>query len=178
MSFYLGRPIAPSYMSPNVGGRGGVAASQPMSTAEHRSQNKLWRSNSICNLWVRCFNFVNTNTVEDSAQNVWQSLLLDFYISPTVGGAGSSGINLHNYSPFLHSKCLSGRETQETNSCQINKQTQKNYTASKKQRFSLTLFTKIVFFNFICMFCILYRMNCNVKTRELLTQDSSLIPVR
>ena len=61
------------------------------------------------------FKFVNTNTVGDSAQNVRLSFLLDFYISPTVGGAGSSGINLHNYSPFLPFKCLSERETQETN---------------------------------------------------------------
>jgi hypothetical protein len=30
---------------------GGVAGSQPMSTAVHRSPNKLWRSNSIFNLW-------------------------------------------------------------------------------------------------------------------------------
>ncbi len=44
-------PIAPSYMSPNAGGRGGVARSQPMSTAVHRSPNKLWRSNSIFYLW-------------------------------------------------------------------------------------------------------------------------------
>ncbi len=32
-------------------GRGGVAGSQPMSTAVHRSPNKLWISNSIFNLW-------------------------------------------------------------------------------------------------------------------------------
>ncbi len=32
------------------GGMGGVATSQPMSTAEHRSPNKLWRSTSIFNL--------------------------------------------------------------------------------------------------------------------------------
>ncbi len=38
---YLGWPIAPK------GGRKrGVAGSQPMSTAVHRSPNKLWRSNS------------------------------------------------------------------------------------------------------------------------------------
>jgi hypothetical protein len=43
---YLGRPIAPSYISPNAGERG-VAGSQPMSTAVHRSPNKLWISNSI-----------------------------------------------------------------------------------------------------------------------------------
>ncbi len=48
---YLGRPIAPSYMSPNAKG-GGVAGSQTMSTgtATHRSRNKLRRSNSIFNL--------------------------------------------------------------------------------------------------------------------------------
>ncbi len=40
-------------MSPNAGkGRGGVAGSQPMSKAVHRSLNKLWRSNAIFNL---CF---------------------------------------------------------------------------------------------------------------------------
>jgi hypothetical protein len=44
-------PIARSYMSPNAGG-GGVAGSQPMSTAVHRSPNKLWRSNAIFNLWM------------------------------------------------------------------------------------------------------------------------------
>ncbi len=32
------------------GGAGGVAGFQPMSTAVHRSPNKLWRSNSIFNL--------------------------------------------------------------------------------------------------------------------------------
>jgi hypothetical protein len=105
------------------------------------------------------FKFVNTNTVEDSAQNVWLSLLLDFYISPTVGGAGSSGINLHNYSPFLLCKCLSERETQETNCCQINKQTQKIIQRAKNRGFRLILFTKIVFPHFICMFCILWRVN-------------------
>jgi hypothetical protein len=37
------------------GGWGEVAGSQPMSTAVtvHRSPNKLWRSNSIFNLWVK-----------------------------------------------------------------------------------------------------------------------------
>ncbi len=48
---YLGWPIAPSYMSPKFGGREGVGGSQPMSTAVHRSPNKLWRSNSKFNLW-------------------------------------------------------------------------------------------------------------------------------
>ncbi len=40
------------HMSANAGGGGGVAGSQPMSTAVHRSRNKLWRSNSIFDL---CF---------------------------------------------------------------------------------------------------------------------------
>ncbi len=48
---YLGLPIAPSYMSQNAGGGREVAGPQPMSTAVHRSPNKLWRSNSIFNLW-------------------------------------------------------------------------------------------------------------------------------
>jgi hypothetical protein len=30
---------------------GGVTGSQPLNTAVHRSPNKLWRSNSIFNLW-------------------------------------------------------------------------------------------------------------------------------
>ncbi len=36
-------------MSPNAGG--GVAGSLPRSIAVHRSPNKLWRSNSIINVW-------------------------------------------------------------------------------------------------------------------------------
>ncbi len=48
---YLCWPIVPSYISPHVWGRGGVGGSQPMSTAVIRSPNKLWRSNSIFNLW-------------------------------------------------------------------------------------------------------------------------------
>ncbi len=36
-------------------GRGGVAGSQPMSTAVHRSPNKLWRSNSIFDLCWKAF---------------------------------------------------------------------------------------------------------------------------
>ncbi len=44
---YLGWPIASSYMSPNAGGGGEVAGSQPISTAVHRIPNKQRRSNSI-----------------------------------------------------------------------------------------------------------------------------------
>jgi hypothetical protein len=45
-------------MSPNAGGMGGmeggvvgVVVSQPMSTGVEKRPNKLWRSNSIFNLW-------------------------------------------------------------------------------------------------------------------------------
>ncbi len=38
---------------PRGGERGGVAGCQPISTAVHRSPNKLWRSNSIFNLWCQ-----------------------------------------------------------------------------------------------------------------------------
>ncbi len=47
---YLGWPIAPSYMSPNAG-EGGIAGPRPMRTAVHRNPIKIWRSNSIFNLW-------------------------------------------------------------------------------------------------------------------------------
>jgi hypothetical protein len=46
-------------MSPNAGGRGGVAGSQPMSTAVLK---KLWRSNSIFNLWSS-FNILGKNNI-------------------------------------------------------------------------------------------------------------------
>ncbi len=39
--------LDPRIMSPEAGGTEGVAGSQSMSTALHRSPNKLWRSNSI-----------------------------------------------------------------------------------------------------------------------------------
>ncbi len=59
---YLGWPTAPSYMSPNAGGGGELRGSHPMSmsTAVHRSPNKLWRSTTLFNLWVflmsKCLN--------------------------------------------------------------------------------------------------------------------------
>ncbi len=43
-------------------GKEGVAGSQPMSTAVLRSPNKLWRSNSMCDLWF----FPLTFTVQHS----------------------------------------------------------------------------------------------------------------
>jgi hypothetical protein len=51
---YVGWPIASSYMSPNAGGGScGVSANEYNSTV-HRSPNKLWRSNSIFNLFNLC----------------------------------------------------------------------------------------------------------------------------
>ncbi len=61
---YLGWPMAPAYMSPNAGGEGGIAGSQPMSSIWALcaqlysvqlytwSPNKLWRYNSIFDLWL------------------------------------------------------------------------------------------------------------------------------
>jgi hypothetical protein len=49
---WLTTVIASSYMrSIAGGGKGGVAGSQPMRKAVHRSPNKLWRSNSIFTLY-------------------------------------------------------------------------------------------------------------------------------
>jgi hypothetical protein len=54
---YIGCPIAPSYMSPDAEGGGSCGVS-----ANEYCPNKLWRSNSIFNLWfyvftVQCFGF-------------------------------------------------------------------------------------------------------------------------
>jgi hypothetical protein len=48
-SILADRPIAPIVYEPKCGGGVGCG-SQPMSTAVHKSLNKLWRSNS--NLWL------------------------------------------------------------------------------------------------------------------------------
>ncbi len=45
------------------GERGGVAGSQPMSTAVQRSTNKLWRSNFIFNLWVVGITYCSSTTL-------------------------------------------------------------------------------------------------------------------
>jgi hypothetical protein len=42
---------SPLVYEPKCGDRWGVAGSQPMSAAVHRSPNKRWRSNSTFNLW-------------------------------------------------------------------------------------------------------------------------------
>ncbi len=57
-------------MSPNAGGRGGggVAGSQPMSTAVHRSPNKLWRYNSIFNLCLDIIKSLEISTVSYTVQ--------------------------------------------------------------------------------------------------------------
>ncbi len=51
---YLGWQIAPCIWA-QMRGEGVIAGSQPMSTAAHRSSNKLWGSNSIFNLWDKLF---------------------------------------------------------------------------------------------------------------------------
>ncbi len=52
---YLGWPIAPSLWA-QMRGEGGSFGFLPMSTAVHRSTNKLLRSNSIFNHMCQCFN--------------------------------------------------------------------------------------------------------------------------
>jgi hypothetical protein len=60
-------------MSPNAGGERGVAGSQPMSGAVHRSPNKLWRSNSIFNL---CRRSCNSRRLEAHSGGGWQAVKL------------------------------------------------------------------------------------------------------
>ncbi len=49
---YRGWPIAPSYMSPNAGEGGCCRVSANEYSCIHRSLNKLWKCNSIFNLWL------------------------------------------------------------------------------------------------------------------------------
>ncbi len=44
--------------------KGGVAGSQPMSTAVHRSPNKLWRSNAIFNLWAQLIKILHMDRIQ------------------------------------------------------------------------------------------------------------------
>jgi hypothetical protein len=155
MGTIRGLPIAPSYtcMNPNVGGGEELrllsqwvqlSAGAQINFEDQTPYVTYGYDVQVCEYkysWGFCSKCVTVSFA-------WL-----LYISNWRRRAGSSGINLHNYSPFLPSKCLSERETQETNSCP------KNYTASKKQRFSLTLFTNIVFSQLFCMYCILCRMN-------------------
>ncbi len=51
LSWLTNKALVGEY-EPKYGGRGGAAGYQPLSTAVHTwSPNKLWRSNSIFNLW-------------------------------------------------------------------------------------------------------------------------------
>ncbi len=61
---YLGWPIAPSYMSPNAGEGGGElrSLSQWVQLCTW-SPNKLWRSNSIFNLWFMKIFWICTYTL-------------------------------------------------------------------------------------------------------------------
>jgi hypothetical protein len=70
-------------MSPNKG-EGGVAGSQPMSTAVHRSPNKIWRSKSIFKPWswpiIQKPNSSTYNFVEVSGHNLESSPTWSFRI--------------------------------------------------------------------------------------------------
>jgi hypothetical protein len=78
-----GLPTAPTYMSPNVGGRGGIARSQPMSTAVHRSPNKLWRSNSIFPM-SEPVAYQQKRTSSCSVQDIEQSKCLKLTIDTNI----------------------------------------------------------------------------------------------
>jgi hypothetical protein len=49
---YLGWPIAPSYMSPNAGGGRELRGFSQWVHLFTRSRNRLWRSNTILNLYM------------------------------------------------------------------------------------------------------------------------------
>ncbi len=56
---YLGRPIAPSYISPNAGfGEGGLRSLSQWVQLSTWSRNKVWQSNSMFNLWSYPWNFI------------------------------------------------------------------------------------------------------------------------
>jgi hypothetical protein len=75
-------------MSPNAGGEGGVAGSQLMSRTVHRSPNKLWRSNSIFNLWSDrmgklslSVNFLSFFKMEINSEIINDDICFLFYFS-------------------------------------------------------------------------------------------------
>jgi hypothetical protein len=71
---YLGWPIAPSQMSPNAGGVRGLSQWVQVGTW---SPNKLWRSNSIFNLWSEYFSFSFLALSPTFFTNVSQKILQD-----------------------------------------------------------------------------------------------------
>ncbi len=66
---YLGWPIAPLYMSPNAGGGGKLRGLTQWVQLYKWSPNKLWRSNSIFNLWAR------GNLIYEQEKNVKSKIL-------------------------------------------------------------------------------------------------------
>ncbi len=79
---------------PKCGGGGGVAGSQPMSTAVvHRSPNKFWRSNSIFNLCTAKIKYRNFETniirkgISGSQSQFLHSCVCEWFIYciPTIG---------------------------------------------------------------------------------------------
>ncbi len=78
---YLGWPIAPSYTSPNADGGGSCGVSANEYSCVHHvtwSPNKLWRSNSIFNLWVDLSPF----TLTAIAQRIKSSPLVAGHSNP------------------------------------------------------------------------------------------------
>jgi hypothetical protein len=67
------------------GGGVAVAGSQPMSTAVHMEPNKLWRSNSIFNLWFWLYRSPIQVSVKD-----WGILFVQM-ISTCLRGAKRNG---------------------------------------------------------------------------------------
>jgi hypothetical protein len=67
---YLGWPIASSYMSPHAGGRRELRGLNQWVQLYTWSQNKLWRSNSIFNLWLYPYSFIHEANIWDGGKTV------------------------------------------------------------------------------------------------------------
>ncbi len=105
---YLGRPIASSFMSQNGGERGGgVAESQPMSTAVHKMHMEpklIWRSNSIFNLWFtymirrryRLFSSCATVYILNDVIYSWVRKLVFAYMSQSLVCHRSGNISFYS----------------------------------------------------------------------------------
>ncbi len=61
---------------PKYGGRGRDAGSQSMSTAVHRSPNKLWRSNSKFNLCINDQEDISYSTLREGDICIFLSILM------------------------------------------------------------------------------------------------------
>jgi hypothetical protein len=73
-------------------GEGGIYVSQPMSTAVHRSPNKLLRSNSIFNLWFSGFNII---VIQQNLMKVDNKIVYIFSLSSSCEGEPASIVRLN-----------------------------------------------------------------------------------